>query len=139
MPMITEVSESIGGAKPKKPVQTSTSRSTTRAVAGEGRALTQASSGGGGAVVERTPKFKLTKEPQESENPDFLVAEIELPGTRSSRELTLDLGGDRIVVEARKCGYLLDVFIPFDIDQDGAGAEFHRENQVLTVTMPLVK
>ena len=44
---------------------------------------------------------------------------------------------NRIVVEARKCGYLLDVFVPFDIDQGAVGAEFHRDNQVLTLTMPL--
>ena len=46
---------------------------------------------------------------------------------------------NRIVVEARKCGYLLDVFVPFEIDQDAVGAEFHRDKQVLTLTMPLLK
>ena len=51
----------------------------------------------------------------------------------------MEVGEDRIVVEARKCGHLLDVFVPFDIDRDAAGAEFHRDKQVLTLTMPLVK
>ena len=89
--------------------------------------------------AEQTPKFMLTKEPKESDNPDFLVAEVELPGVRSAREMLVEVGEDRIVVEARKCGYLLDVFVPFNIDQDAAGAEFHRDKQVLTLTMPLIK
>ena len=88
---------------------------------------------------EQTPKFILTKEPKESDDPDFLVAEVELPGVRSVRELLVEVGEDRIVVEARKCGHLLDVFVPFDIDQDAVGAEFHRDKQVLTLTMPLLK
>jgi len=88
---------------------------------------------------EQTPKFILTKEPKESDDPDFLVAEVELPGVRSVRELLVEVGEDRIVVEARKCGYLLDVFVPFEVDQDAVGAEFHRDKQVLTLTMPLLK
>ena len=35
---------------------------------------------------EQTPKFMLTKEPKESDDPDFLVAEVELPGVRSARD-----------------------------------------------------
>lgn len=88
---------------------------------------------------EQTPKFKMTKEPKESDNPDFLVAEVEVPGVRSAREMLVEVGEDRIIVEARKCGHLLDVFVPFNIDQDVVGAEFHRDKQVLTLTMPLLK
>ena len=90
-------------------------------------------------TVELTPKFKLTKEPKESEKPDFLVAEVELPGVRSRRDMLVELGEDRIVVEARKRGYLLDVFVPFNIDQDTAGAEYHRDKQILSITMPLLQ
>ena len=90
-------------------------------------------------TVELTPEFKLTKEPKESDTPDFLVAEVELPGVRSCRELLVELGEDRIVVEARKRGYLLDVFVPFNIDQEMAGAEYHRDKQILTITMPLLQ
>lgn len=86
---------------------------------------------------ESTPKFKLIKEPKESNDPEFLIAEVELPGVRSRREITLDLGEDRIVLEARKTGYILDIFVPFSIRQDDCGAQFHRDKQTLTVTMPL--
>ena len=71
-------------------------------------------------------------------NPQALGAKT-FPIESPPRELLVEVGEDRIVVEARKCGHLLDVFVPFDIDRDAAGAEFHRDKQVLTLTMPLVK
>ncbi len=88
-----------------------------------------------------TPKYKLFKEPLHSPDPDRLTAEVFLPGVRSTRDFTLDVGGDRIVVEARKAGLLLDVFVDLDIDceHDDCRAQFHRDTKVLTVTLPLVR
>ncbi len=54
------------------------------------------------------------------------------------RDLTLDIGEDRLVLEARKAGYLLDIFLPFSLDCESCSAQFHRDKQVLTVHMPVV-
>ena len=62
---------------------------------------------------------------------------ISFSGVRSIREITLDLGEDRIILEARKAGFALDVFVPFLIVQDGSSASFHRDKHVLTIEMPL--
>merc|ERR1719186_534718 len=86
---------------------------------------------------EREPKFKIVKDPVV--DPDFLVATVEMPGVRSKRELTLDMGEDRVVVEARKVGYLLDIFLPYRLNQDNCGAQFNQLTQQLTITMPIVK
>merc|ERR1719422_2865967 len=64
---------------------------------------------------------------------------VQACGGVAMENMLVEVGEDRIVVEARKCGYLLDVFVPFEIDQDAVGAEFHRDKQVLTLTMPLLK
>ncbi len=87
---------------------------------------------------EQTPNMKLFKEPKDADRPDCLIAQVELPGVRSAKEVTLDVGGDRIVVEARRAGFLLDTFVPFDVDQDGVRAEFHKEKMLLTISMPLL-
>ncbi len=58
---------------------------------------------------------------------------------RSVRELTLDVGEDRVVLEARKVGYLLDIFLPFNVDNNSCSAQFHRDEQVLTVHMLINK
>lgn len=88
-------------------------------------------------VKEREPKFKIVKDPVI--DPDFLVATVEMPGVRSEREVTLDMGEDRVVVEARKQGYLLDIFLPYRLNQDNCGAQFNQLTQQLTITMPIVK
>lgn len=89
---------------------------------------------------EIRPEFKLFKVPATSESPHTLVAEIQVPGVRSRREMTLDVGEDRIVFEARKVGYLLDIFVPFsvDLEKDGYQARFHLEEQTLKVSLPLL-
>jgi len=88
-------------------------------------------------VKDKEPKFKIVKEPVE--DPKFLVATIEMPGVRSQREMTLDLGEDRLVLEARRVGYSLDIFLPYRLNQEKCGAQFNGVTQELTITMQIVK
>jgi len=90
-----------------------------------------------GVVKERTPKFKIVKDPIDA--PKVLLATVSLEGVRSKRELTLDIGEDRLVLEARKVGYLLDIFLPYSLDQDGTRAQFDTLQQELKITIPIVK
>lgn len=86
-------------------------------------------------VVKIKPEFEIVKADEE----EFLVATIMLPKVQNLADLSLDLGEDRLVLEARNAGYVLDIFLPYNLCQDECGAQFHRDKKVLTVTMPLLQ
>lgn len=48
----------------------------------------------------------------------------------SVKEITLDIGEDRILLEARKKGYLLDAFVDYQIDGGRVSAQFNTETKV---------
>ncbi|XP_062874750.1 PIH1 domain-containing protein 1 [Trichomycterus rosablanca] len=85
-------------------------------------------------AAAKSPQFCLLVEPP-VEDPEYLIAEIQLPGVTSVRSLILDLGEDRLVLNARPSLFYLDIFLPFLIDQDNSGAQYNSNTQVLTVTM----
>uniref|UniRef100_A0A8C7R4N0 PIH1 domain-containing protein 1 n=1 Tax=Oncorhynchus mykiss TaxID=8022 RepID=A0A8C7R4N0_ONCMY len=87
--------------------------------------------------IEPKPEFCLLVEPPVGD-PEFLIAEIQLPGVASSLSLVLDLGEDRLVLNARPSLFHLDCFIPFFIDQESSVAQYNTNTQILTVTMPVV-
>ncbi|XP_031617800.1 PIH1 domain-containing protein 1-like [Contarinia nasturtii] len=66
------------------------------------------------------------------------VAEFFLPEVMAKDEIALDLGRDRIVLEARRVGYLFDSFFPFDIDVREVKADFDSAKHILTVEAPIL-
>lgn len=82
------------------------------------------------------PKFTILAEPAGGA-PEFLLAEIHLPKVGSARELSLELGQDRVVLRGGPDPYVLDIFIPHDIVPERSHARFHRRTAVLTVKMPI--
>lgn len=88
------------------------------------------------ATVKR-PQVCLVVEPPVGQV-EYLIAEVQLPGVSSVRSLVLDLGEDRLVLNARPSLFHLDIFLPFLIDQDNSGAQYNTDTQVLTVTMPVI-
>uniref|UniRef100_A0A3Q2P224 PIH1 domain-containing protein 1 n=1 Tax=Fundulus heteroclitus TaxID=8078 RepID=A0A3Q2P224_FUNHE len=89
------------------------------------------------AACARRPEFSLFVEPP-TRNPEYLIAEIKLPGVSSSRSLVLDVGEDQLVLTARPSLYHLDIFHPFFVDQDNSVAQYNKSTQILTITMPVV-
>ncbi|KAL3987620.1 hypothetical protein ACER0C_014735 [Sarotherodon galilaeus] len=83
------------------------------------------------------PEFTLIVEPPAGD-PEYLIAEIKLPGVGSSRSLVLDVGEDRLVLTARPSLFHLDIFHPFLVDQENSVAHYNSSTQILTVTMPVV-
>ncbi|KAJ3583634.1 hypothetical protein NHX12_016324 [Muraenolepis orangiensis] len=83
------------------------------------------------------PEFSLLVEPSAGD-PEFLIAEIQLPGVRSSRALVLDVGEDRLILTGRPGLFHLDLFHPLVVDQGGSVAQYNTHTQILTVTMPVV-
>uniref|UniRef100_A0A3B5M363 PIH1 domain-containing protein 1 n=1 Tax=Xiphophorus couchianus TaxID=32473 RepID=A0A3B5M363_9TELE len=82
------------------------------------------------------PECSLVVEPPTG-HPEYLIAEIKLPGVSSSRSLVLDVGEDRLVLTARPSLYHLDIFHPFLVDQQNSVAQYNKSTQILTVTMPV--
>uniref|UniRef100_A0A3Q0RA81 PIH1 domain-containing protein 1 n=1 Tax=Amphilophus citrinellus TaxID=61819 RepID=A0A3Q0RA81_AMPCI len=83
------------------------------------------------------PEFTLIVEPPAGD-PEYLIAEIKLPGVVSSRALVLDVGEDRLVLTARPSLFHLDIFHPFLVDQETSVAQYNSSTKILTVTMPMV-
>ncbi|XP_029914946.1 PIH1 domain-containing protein 1 [Myripristis murdjan] len=88
-------------------------------------------------AAAKRPEFSLLVEPPAGD-PEYLIAEIQLPGVPSSRSLVLDVGEDRLVLTARPSLFHLDIFHPFLIDQEKSVAQYNTNTQILTVTMPVV-
>nr|XP_057904799.1 PIH1 domain-containing protein 1 isoform X2 [Doryrhamphus excisus] len=87
--------------------------------------------------IPKRPEFTMFVEPPAGV-PEYLIAEIKLPGVVSSRSLVLDIGEDRLVLTARPSLYHLDIFHPFLVDQDTSVAQYNSGTQILTITLPVV-
>ncbi|XP_055643289.1 PIH1 domain-containing protein 1-like [Toxorhynchites rutilus septentrionalis] len=85
----------------------------------------------------KKPDCRLFREPAVG-NPKVLIGEFYLPQCISANEITLDVGEDRILLEARKKGYLLDEFVAYKIDTNLVQARFNTETNVLDVIMPIL-
>lgn len=88
-------------------------------------------------LKRKTPKYRIVREPAEG-TVEFLVAEIELPNIISAKSLTLDIGEDRIVLNTRSGIYFLDIYLPFNLNQEECGSQFDKQSKVLTITMPVI-
>ncbi|XP_072299666.1 PIH1 domain-containing protein 1 [Eucyclogobius newberryi] len=87
-------------------------------------------------TATKRPEFTLLVEPPAGEA-QYLIAEIKLPGITSARSLLLDVGEDRLVLNARPSLYHLDIFHPFLVEQDSSMAQYNTTTQILTITLPV--
>ncbi|KAG5890599.1 hypothetical protein JTB14_005116 [Gonioctena quinquepunctata] len=85
--------------------------------------------------VMREPNYRLYKK---KDGQNCIYGEFQLPDVISSKELTLDIGEDRILLESKARSYLLDIFVPYIVKQKSCSSSFNKSTKVLTVTMPLV-
>lgn len=85
----------------------------------------------------KRPDCRLFKEPAVG-RARVLMGEFYLPECTSIKEITLDIGEDRILLEARKKGYLLDAFVDYPIDSNKVTANFNSESRMLNVVMPIL-
>ncbi|KAI5097026.1 PIH1 domain-containing protein 1 [Silurus meridionalis] len=77
----------------------------------------------------RRPQVCLLVEPPVGQG-QYLIAEIQLPGVMSVRSLLLDVGEDRLVLNARPSLFHLDIFLPFLINQGNSSAQYNTDTQV---------
>lgn len=88
------------------------------------------------AIKRVTPNYKIVREPADGKA-EFLVAEIELPNIISTKSVTLDIGEDRILLNTRSGIYFLDIYLPYNLNQEECGAQFDKQSKILTITMPV--
>ncbi|KAL7059667.1 hypothetical protein AAHC03_013399 [Spirometra sp. Aus1] len=84
-----------------------------------------------------TPSMRLTAVPN-SETPEFVVAEINLPEVASSRGLDLEVSHQTISLRTRSNVYELAAELRWSVNKDATVAEFNRDTKTLFVTMPIV-
>ena len=49
---------------------------------------------------------------------------------RSTKDTTLDVGEDRLVLDVNPDKYHLDLDLPFDVDNETCGAQYNRKTKV---------
>lgn len=83
----------------------------------------------------REPEYRIYKKNNGSNS---ITGEFKLPDIISANELTLDIGEDRILLESKSKGYLLNVFVPYCIRNEKCNSSFNTASRILTVNMPLI-
>ncbi|XP_046739611.1 PIH1 domain-containing protein 1-like isoform X2 [Diprion similis] len=86
----------------------------------------------------RIPEYRILREPKEG-TVEKLVGQFRVPDVLSSKDLAVDVGEDRIIVEAHRTGYLIDIFVPYSIDQENVDAALDTINGMLVLNMPIVQ
>ncbi|XP_046664218.1 PIH1 domain-containing protein 1-like [Homalodisca vitripennis] len=84
------------------------------------------------------PRFQIIRDPPKGD-PQLLTVQVHVKEASSGKNLLLDVGEDRLVLRsAKRTGSLLDIFLPYSVDQDHTCAHFDLESQVLSVELPVI-
>lgn len=51
----------------------------------------------------------------------------------------LDIGEDRILLGTRSGLYHLDIYLPFQMNEEECGAQFDKKTKLLTITIPVIQ
>ncbi|CAG9773136.1 unnamed protein product [Ceutorhynchus assimilis] len=86
-------------------------------------------------TTNKQPEYRLYRK---KVGPTCLIGEFRLPEVISASNVTLDVGEDRIVLESKSKGYLLDIFVPYRIRNERCTSTFDKASKILTLEMPLL-
>ncbi|KPI96831.1 PREDICTED: PIH1 domain-containing protein 1-like [Papilio xuthus] len=92
------------------------------------------------AKVENIKKeivYRLRREPPTGEI-DYLLAEFKIPATLELKDLHLEVGEDRLVLDSKGHYELIDFYLPCSVDQDIIEAKLNRNYDLLSVKMPAI-
>lgn len=67
--------------------------------------------------------------------PPMKLYQVFLLLQKSSRNLCLEVGEDRVVLKTRPSLFFLDVDLPFLVDNETVGAQYNTETNLLTLTL----
>jgi len=83
--------------------------------------------------IQTTPRYKIEK--NSVTDPTELTACVHLPGINNINQINLEIGEDRLVLSTTRKNYHLDIFLPFDLDQDSVSAAFDPSTNILSISV----
>ncbi|CAG9785458.1 unnamed protein product [Diatraea saccharalis] len=81
--------------------------------------------------------YRLRREPPTGEI-EYLLAEFKIPSAIEMKDLNLEVGEDRLVLDSKGMYEPVDIFLPCSVDQDVIDAQLNRNNDMLSVKMPVI-
>ncbi|XP_045447588.1 PIH1 domain-containing protein 1-like [Melitaea cinxia] len=81
--------------------------------------------------------YRLRREPPTGEI-KYLLAEFMIPASIELKDLNLEIGEDRLVLDSKGVYEIVDIFLPCSVDQDVVDAELNRNKNMLYVKMPII-
>lgn len=81
--------------------------------------------------------YRLRREPPAGEI-EYLLAEFMIPASVELKDLNLEIGEDRLVLDSKGLFECVDFFLPCSIDQDVVDAQLNRNKDMLYVKMPVI-
>ncbi|XP_004926574.1 PIH1 domain-containing protein 1-like [Bombyx mandarina] len=81
--------------------------------------------------------FRLRREPPTGEI-EYLLAEFKIPASVEVKDLNLEVGEDRLVLDSKGVYEPVDFFLPCSVDQDIIDAQLDRNIDILSVKMPVI-
>lgn len=60
----------------------------------------------------------------------FITIQLFCFSQKSTKDATLDVGEDRVLLHVNQAKYHLDINLPFEVDNDKCGAQFNRKTKV---------
>ncbi|CAB3223855.1 unnamed protein product [Arctia plantaginis] len=82
-------------------------------------------------------QYRLRREPPTGEI-EYLLAEIKIPPNVEMKDLNLEVGEDRLVLDCKGLYEVVDFFLPCSVDQDVIDARLNRNDDMLFVKMPAI-
>ncbi|XP_063990224.1 PIH1 domain-containing protein 1 [Diachasmimorpha longicaudata] len=86
--------------------------------------------------VVNSSQYVIFKKPREGKT-EKLIGYFKLPPQCFKDEIRADIGEDRIVIEVSCHNYLVDIFVPFSIDQSSVTASLNADLNILQLDMPV--
>lgn len=81
---------------------------------------------------------RLRREPPKG-NIEYLLAEFQIPSSMDLKDLNLEVGEDRLVLNCKGMYNVVDFYLPCSVDQDVIDALLDRNNNMLSVKMPVLQ
>lgn len=81
--------------------------------------------------------YRLRREPPTGEI-EYLLAEFRIPASMELKDMKLEVGEDRLVLDSKGAFDVVDFFLPCSVDQDVIDAKLNRNNDMLLVKMPVI-
>ncbi|XP_063626127.1 PIH1 domain-containing protein 1-like [Cydia splendana] len=88
-------------------------------------------------VVKKEIVYRVRREPPTGQI-EYLLAEFKIPSSVELKDLNLEVGEDRLVLDSKGVYDQVDFFLPCSVDHDIIDATLNRNNDMLFVKMPII-